>query len=91
MSPVLVSAGGPRPVTLLSGAGGRQTLALLSTNQIRKALRGGCGDGHRPSCCSAGGKKEAGSRQPAAWRLVAGVQVSARSQPEEPSVGSIYR
>jgi len=82
MSPVLVGAGGPWSVTLLSGAGGRQTLALLSTNQIRTALRGGRGGGHGPSCCGAGGEQEAGARQPVAgglapgslapWRLAAG-------------------
>jgi len=41
MSPVLVGAGGPWSVTLLSGAGGRQTLALLSTNQIRMRCEAG--------------------------------------------------
>jgi len=86
MSPVLVGAGGPWSVTLLSGAGGRQTLALLSTNQIRTALRGGRGGGHGPSCCGArqpvAGGLAPGSLAP--WRLAAGVQVSARSQSEEP-------
>jgi len=57
-------------------------------------LRGGRGGGHGPSCCGAGGEKDAGARQPVAgglapgslapWRLAAGVQVSARSQSEEP-------
>jgi hypothetical protein len=57
-------------------------------------LRGGCGGGHGPSCCGAGGEQEAGAWRPAAgclapgslapWRLAAGVQVSARSQSDEP-------